>query len=505
MEGKDTLNKLEQLIHMIDTLKKKDDINKEDIDIIYSFTSNIIEQYSNYIEHLLNYKEILDSLDDGIYVSDQNAITVYINDAYLKLRGISSENVMNKSIYDILKSGDVFKHSIIPEIIRTKGKVTATGTDIFGDGKEFNAYATGKPVFDQEGNVKLAVVSIFDTNKMKLRYDEFKEKSNREAAIRITNKDNNFKNAMIGTNESMKSIRKTIDRVAATDATVLITGESGVGKESVADRVYYLSRRRDCPYIKVNCTAIPDNLLESELFGYERGSFTGANPKGKIGLFEMANNGTILLDEIGDLPIELQTKLLRVIQQKEIMKIGSNKPINIDVRIIAATNANLRDKIHDGTFREDLYYRLSVVPINVPPLRQRKDDIEKLTKYFFNDFCNRYNRPLKMTNEFMDVLKIYDWPGNVREMQNIIEYLVICSENNCLDLNKFYEVVGKNIVIENDESNEGLYDSLIFYEKNLIVRALKETGGVRKAANKLKVNPSTISRKAKRYGIKLPD
>lgn len=511
----DILIMLKKLTKMIEDYKKncqngtikEIEINKiNEIEKMYTLSKSIADAYSNKLGDEIDYKEILDNLDVDVYVADKAGITVYVNDGYLKSTNSKKEDLINKSVYELLEEGDVFKHSTIPQIIKTKSPVTATGRDMFSDGRETNRYASGKPVLDDNGNLKFAVVSIFDTNKLKLRYDEFISKIKKEEAVRVAKKENIFINSMIGTNDAINKIRHTIDKVAGTDATVLITGESGVGKESVADRIYLLSNRVDKPYIKVNCTAIPANLLESELFGYEKGSFTGANAKGKMGLFEMADKGTIMLDEIGDLPIELQTKLLRVIQQKEIMKIGAAKPIKIDVRIISATNANLKEKIKEGKFREDLYYRLSVVPIIVPPLRERKDDIEKLTKYFISSFTKKYNKELDTTEEFINALRLYDWPGNVREMQNIIEYLVICSDGQTMDLNKFYETIGDdNLNAEIEEENNNFYENLDNYEKKLISKALTKYGGVRKAAHHLKVNPSTISRKAKKYGIELPD
>ena len=230
--------------------------------------------------------------------------------------------------------------------------------------------------------------------------------------------------SLLGRDPKIKEIRSLIRRVAATDAAVLITGESGTGKEVIADCIQENSKRAQKPYVKINCSAIPTNMLEAELFGYEKGSFTGATSQ-KIGLFEVANRGTILLDEIGDIPMELQPKLLRVLQQGEIYRIGNNTPIKLDVRVIAATNNNLTRKMHAGQFREDLYYRINVFPIRVPPLRERREDISGLVTYFLHEYSQRYERTLTISSEVMQMLVNYDWPGNVRELQNVVEYYVI--------------------------------------------------------------------------------
>lgn len=201
----------------------------------------------------------------------------------------------------------------------------------------------------------------------------------------------------------------------------------GVGKEVVADEIYRLSSRSDKTFVKVNCASIPANLLESELFGYEKGAFSGANSSGKQGLFEMANGGTLLLDEIGDMPMDLQVKLLRAIQNKEITRVGGTKPIKLDIRIIAATNSDLKRKISEGTFRQDLYYRLNVIPIYIPPLRERLNDLDDLCDHFVAFFTEKHGRAFTLTDDQRAIMKQYTWPGNIRELENVIEYLTICA------------------------------------------------------------------------------
>lgn len=230
---------------------------------------------------------------------------------------------------------------------------------------------------------------------------------------------------MVGESDSMKFLREIIDRVAPTDARVLITGENGTGKEVVARLLYEKSNRHGEPFVEVNCAAIPNELIESELFGHEKGAFTSAI-KQRIGKFEQANGGTIFLDEVGDMSLEAQTKVLRVLQEKELNRVGSDKVINVDVRVIAATNKDLRKEIEKGTFREDLYHRLSVIPIHVPPLRERLEDLPMLIDHFMKVICEEQNiTPKKVTEEAFEELCRYDWSGNVRELRNVVERMII--------------------------------------------------------------------------------
>ena len=199
---------------------------------------------------------------------------------------------------------------------------------------------------------------------------------------------------------------------------MLITGESGVGKEIVADEIYKNGPRSDKPFVKVNCASIPLNLLESELFGYEKGAFSGASASGKQGLFELANHGTLLLDEIGDMPMDLQAKLLRAIQSQEITRVGGTTPISLNIRFIASTNCDLKQKIEEGTFRQDLFYRLSVIPIHIPPLRDRLDDLDELCAHFVSMYCEKHDRHISLTKKHLNMMKLYNWPGNIRELEN---------------------------------------------------------------------------------------
>ena len=463
----------------------------------------LLDELSARAEESVDFQQVVDSLLDGMYITDQDAVTRYVNPAYCKHMGIMPQEVLGRSVTEIAKEGALFQKSVSEDVIKLGRNVTGTGITQDGRGRSVPTYVTGVPIFDEQGRVKNVAVSVFDTDALMYRVTEFRKTVHVEQAVKILDRVNEHEvSVMVGEAPAIREIRRTIARAARTDVTILITGESGVGKEVIADRIYYASDRQGKPFVKVNCTAIPANLLESELFGYEKGAFTGALNQGKAGLFELANSGTILLDEIGDLPYELQTKLLRVLQQKEVMRLGGTKPISLDVRVIAATNADLKKKMQEGSFREDLYYRLSTIPIYVPPLRERPEDILKLVKHYFFEYCTKHAHTITVPDETLAVFQSYSWPGNVRELQNVIEYMVICCEGNVLQPSVLADYLGmdsQSIALHPASLKAALDD----YERSLIARALEEHGGVRKAAHALGVDPSTISRKAKKYGLEV--
>ncbi|NIA23778.1 MAG: response regulator [Proteobacteria bacterium] len=289
--------------------------------------------------------------------------------------------------------------------------------------------------------------------------------------------------------EAIKDILATVDNIAQIESTVIIYGETGTGKELIAKRIHKKSKRRTGKFVSINCAALPENLLESELFGYKKGAFTGAY-KDKIGLLEVANGGTFFLDEIGEMPLSLQAKLLRVIQEREIVPIGGHNPMKIDVRLIAATNKDLKKLIEKGEFREDLYYRLNVIPIHVPPLRERPEDIPELMKYFVKKYASKFNilEPV-MDEDIMEKFTQYSWPGNVRELENIVERMVVMGVEGTLSM--FGKSVGKKAI-------KGIKEQ----EIELIKETLKKTKGNKKATAKiLGIDYSTLYRKIKRYGI----
>ena len=310
--------------------------------------------------------------------------------------------------------------------------------------------------------------------------------------------EHNFGNIITQSDELKKVLHK-VEQVSSTDATVLVLGESGTGKELLARAVHNISNRSERPLVKVNCSALPANLIESELFGHEKGSFTGATSR-KIGRFELADGGTIFLDEIGDLPLELQPKILRVLQEGEFERIGNPKTIKVDVRIIAATNRNLSQEIKNGNFREDLYYRLNVFPITIPPLRKRKEDIPLLVNYFVNNFSKKVGKKIDTISQSMiEKLTEYNWPGNVRELENIIERAVITIEGNKLTLSEVLPKVTSNISLEGESK------TLEEVEREHIIRVLEKTNwqvsGDKGAAKILGMKRTTLEARMKKLNI----
>lgn len=300
----------------------------------------------------------------------------------------------------------------------------------------------------------------------------------------------------------MRELINLVKRIAAVDSTVLIQGESGVGKELVADLLYSNSSRKNGPFIKVNCGAIPENLLESELFGYEAGAFTGASKNGKAGLFELAEGGILFLDEIGDMPLNLQVKLLRAIQDMQISRVGGIKPIKMNIRILAGTNRNLHDMVEKGNFREDLFYRLNVVPIYVPPLRERKEDIPALSNYFLKNFNHKYQMNKKLTADVMTCFINYQWPGNVRELENLIERLIITTSHDYINLGDLPLWLNQTRCHKDKPPVVSLRNAVEKTEKKVLEDAFTLYKSTYEVARVLEVNQSTIVRKAAKYGIK---
>lgn len=322
--------------------------------------------------------------------------------------------------------------------------------------------------------------------------------------------DSNFNDANIildeikGESEYIKELKDKIKRIAKNSSTVLITGESGTGKELIARAIHSLSERRTKPFIAINCAAIPDTLLESELFGYERGTFSGADPRGKIGKFEMANGGTIFLDEIADMPLHMQVKLLRVLQEKTITRIGSHQSQKVDVRIIAATNKNIQQLVKENKFREDLYYRLNVIPIHTCPLRERKEDIKVLVQHYLNKYQVHFNRKgIKFDKDVLDMFYRYDWPGNVRELENLIEYIVAMVDDNTITDKSLLPISIRN------GKGENLFKDEVYNLKQLEMQTINKvikmcgdsTKGRLKAAELLGIGVATLYRKLKNYQI----
>lgn len=457
-----------------------------------------------------DFRNIADCLYDGIYITDGSGKTTYVNDAYTRITGIKSEEVIGKYVSDLQAKG-LYKNAISPEVIRTRQQVNAVAESLRNGRKML---ITGKPIFDSNGEISRVVVidrDITDLQKMQSELEKTKEKMQTAAAsthkkdleLSLLRKQQLDVNIICQSPE-MNQILKMIEQVAAFDTTVLITGETGTGKEVIANEIHMRSNRHNRPFIKINCAAIPASLLESELFGYEKGAFTGANTSGKMGMFELANHGTLLLDEVGDMPMDLQPKLLRALQQKEVIRIGGAKPIKLDVRVIASTNCDLKELVAVGKFREDLYYRLSVFPLHILPLRNRTSDIPPLVKHFLREYNLKYSKEVNLDKDCLETMRHYSWPGNIRELRNIIERLVIISEpHTVLDAPYMAEFLRLDNSREVFNQDLGLKEIIAVLEKRIIEKALLSCGNTRAAAKKLKIDQSTVVKKAQKLGIKI--
>lgn len=487
----------------------KDDVSAKEL------LEEIQQDLSAFLKDDIDFKAVVNTMDDSILITDKDGRVIYLNPNYEVNTGISADRLIGRTISEIEKSGDLFTGGAVLDVLETRKKAFRLSKVLVTNPPQ-TGYVVGVPLFDDYGQLKQVVASsrpILSLQALQDDFDRFLAEAN---ALKMMQENIKVVEAadaptiqstrLIGNSPAIKKVWGMIQNAAPTDATVLITGESGVGKEIIADEIYRMSTRNKRPFVKVNCASIPLNLLESELFGYEKGAFSGANSSGKQGLFEMANGGTLMLDEIGDMPMDLQVKLLRAIQNKEITKVGGTKPIPLDIRFIAATNSDLKQKILEGTFRRDLYYRLNVIPIQLPPLRSRKEDIQLICNHFIEMYGTKHNRYLKLNDRHMEILMTYDWPGNIRELENVIEYLTICSHGNAdFDENLLFGILDLN---QDEETSitigQTLVESVENYEKKIIENILKNSSSLRDAGAKLGVNASTISRKIKQYGIEYP-
>ncbi len=321
---------------------------------------------------------------------------------------------------------------------------------------------------------------------------------------RLLEQDNNI--SIIGTTQEMKRIFEVIDAVKESSSTVLITGETGTGKELIARSLHFNSSRKDKPFVPVNCAAIPKDLIESELFGYEKGAFTGATSR-RIGKFEEASGGTLFLDEIGELELPLQSKLLRVLQERELERLGSNKTIKVDFRLVCSTNRNLKEEVRSGNFREDLYYRINVVEINVPPLRERIEDIPLLAMEFLNEFSLREKKKLSLSDEVIDIFRSYHWPGNIRQLKNIIERAVVLARTDKITPRELPDELRppkKHFIHKKPSREKQELKTLKELEEQAIIAALKECNGNKsKAAKLLGISRKAFYKRLKEYNINL--
>lgn len=446
--------------------------------------------------------EMMEASFDGIWITDGSGRILFVNSANAKLLGVQRSDLEGKTTEELQKEG-VFMTSAILDVIKERKQVSRVCQN---PRTNLTVLATATPIFDGNGDIQYIFNNVRDITALNQMQDQLQEKD--EIIRQQSSKLENMRiklgvGTIIANSKSFGQVVELAQRAAAFDAaTVLILGESGTGKEVISELIVNSSPRRDKPYLQLNCSSIPDTLIESELFGYEKGAFTGADTKGRKGIFEAADGGTVFLDEIGDLPLHMQAKFLRVLQQKRIIRVGGTTPVDLDVRIIAATNRNLKQMVKEGLFREDLYYRLNVVPINIPPLRERKDDILPLAKHFLMVTNRKYHTNKAIAPDAISVLESYAWPGNVRELENLIESMVITSLEDNLHGKAFAErlqIASDSNSLREEAPLCTLKETLENAERDAIQQALQVCGSIRKAAAVLGVNPSTIVRKQQNY------
>lgn len=450
------------------------------------------------------FDEILTLTDDGFVVVDNHGVITDINEQYCQYLKTTREYAIGRSIAEIIpntKMIDIVNYAYREEgaILRLSEKSDDDSDRIF--------LVNRSAVYDENHNVIAGVAQVkfrlqtLDSAKKLMR--EYSEYEFYREEYRSRNSSQYSFDKIVGNSPRFAEVKKAGYKAAKTLFPVLLTGETGTGKEVFANAIHNNGERREKPMVSINCAAIPNELLESELFGYEEGAFTGAKKGGKKGKFELASGGTLFLDEIGDMPLGMQAKLLRVLQEKEIEKIGGYKPIPVDVRIIAATRKNLPQMIEAGEFREDLYYRLNVIHIELPPLRERREDIVELASYFLNRLNSDYKSGISLSPEVRDCFVNYDWPGNIRELDNVIKSAYAACEDFLIQLSDLpSKMVSRHQLSEEVVGGKKLNQMMEEYERGLLTDVLKNCNwNCQMAANELGIHRSALYKKIAKYEL----
>ncbi len=469
-----------------------------------------IGEYERILTQLEAYRQlneemnvIINSSYDGLWICDHEGKVVRVNSASEKMSGVKQADVLGKRMEDLVRDG-IFDKSATLEVLKHRTAVTLIQK--LQDGR--HVLVTGNPVVDADGNIRLVVVNardISELNRLQAELEQSRQLNYQYSSeLKHLHRYHHLHTKIIFRSNSMKRVFETAMRVARVDSNILISGESGVGKGLFAELIHQASGRAKASLVHINCGAIPESLIEAELFGYEKGAFTGARTDGKPGYFEMAEGGTLLLDEIGELPLGVQVKLLQFLEKNRIMRIGGTRTRKINTRIIAVTNRELESMVREGTFREDLFFRLNVVPIKIPPLRHRREDIPPLVHFFLKQFNEKCKTCKVLTPAALDVLLSYPFPGNVRELANLIEQLVVLTPHDQIgpaDLPAAVRLPESEACLLERQDEWELSKIVRDVEKRIILQALKQCGSQRKAARLLNIDHSTLSRKIRRYGI----
>lgn len=454
-------------------------------------------------EKAASLEEIIEHTYDEINVTDENGVCIMVNSSCERLFGLRKEEMVGRRQEDIFRTGTISSY-MADRVIQQKRRMT--DVQYTQAGKKI--LATANPVFDGEGNVRRVIISSRELSEFgSLPYEiSASPQETPESLERRTESYLQAKGMVAQAPATRKAVR-LVQRVAGTDSNVLLLGETGTGKSAFAELIHALSTRSQAAMVKVNCAAIPESLVESEFFGYSRGAFTGAQAAGKAGLFQVADRGTLFLDEVGELSLSAQSKLLQAIQDREFFPVGSSTPVKTDCRIIAATNRDLWTQVEKGAFREDLYYRLCVFPIQVPPLRERTEDIPYLTQKMVAKMNRNSGKSIRLHQTVIEQLKSYSWPGNIRELENVVERILIISDSELITLKSLANIFpGQREeappLLSALPGTKPLKDAVEEYERTLFCKAMETCRTTYDLARLLQINQSTVVRKMARYGLK---
>ena len=431
---------------------------------------------------------------DSFSIADANGVFLLVNDAFLESTGTKGEEVIGRCTADLVKEGRYGPDSSILLALKEKSRVA-----ILQGGAKREALSISNPIFDEEGNIKYVVTSarFFDEHKL---LNQYVSTHGNEEETELLCQDHR---KMIWKSTLMKEILSLVKIIAPTDSSVMLTGETGTGKSVLARYIHENSNRSEGNFVEINCAAIPDSLIESELFGYESGAFTGANSKGKIGLIGLADGGTLFLDEIGDMPLNLQAKLLQTLQNRTVTRVGGDKAEDVDIRLITATNMDLEKMVEEGTFRSELYYRINVVPIHLPALRERCEDVAVIISTALERYNSEYNKEVILSNGARAALEQYHWPGNIRELENTMERLIVTNRSGVIiEEDLPIKIFASDAEMTKDiriNSIMPLKDALEQVEKQLISIAYTKDNSSYKVAEMLGISQSAASRKIIKY------
>lgn len=439
---------------------------------------------------LMDLQDVFEYAFDEIFVTDEKGIVVRVNSTCERHYQLAAEELVGKHVKELQKDG-IFYPSATLEVIEKKRPIELVQTTKSGE----YLHVRTRPVFDDEGNLRRVISYSRDLTELYQLRQKVEEMDNQLKTYKKELRETYEHEGLIFKSLAMQKIVDTIKKVSVVDSTVLVLGETGVGKSRLVRHLHEVSHRKHESFYEINCAALPTNLIESELFGYSGGSFTGANREGKKGLLESAHKGTLFLDEIGEMPLEIQAKLLQVLQEKTFRPIGGRELKKVDVRIVAATNRDLSEMVKQGTFRKDLYYRLNVIPIAIPPLRERTEDILPLIYHYLQHFNKKYGRDVKLAPSTLQMFVGYPWEGNNREIENVIERIVITVDDvvtvEDLPLSMQEAAV--------EQSGQSLYKMLEEVERNIILKAYKTYGSSYKVAEFLQISQSAATRKIKKF------